>query len=516
MKLLLCLSALVCPGTAYGVPDRRITSTASDASTEESSLSRPSGGSNNILPKETVTARSELRSALLSTERLPASSKLGKSLLSHARQLGYSSNSYSNNYNYNNNNKKSYDASWMANYDIVFHHCFNEVEDFSNVNQGETYVTFYLCSSEYACDPSTCAKTGAEYVVTLEYFLYYYMDLMNETCESSMDTCDYYCATEKTNSQNATYYGFDSYYYYSCQSDCLEAAGMSHCVPSTTSFAQGRRVRDRALSGSGDGGGEGGEGGEGEGDNDHQSGSQDGSGSGDGEDEEDVVEINDFGTMKEYYNCAKVAFNETNTQDDYYQGDHYMGPYCARDGKSVYFGLYTDKKCSARADKGTFEANSYGYSMPFSKASGSPVATHNKRTANSHCLSCVAVQDQDNYYEGQAAQAHADCSTLRTMAVAACESPLTTQLQTEGIDAVVTGCETVEEFNHVLKYGVTPKSLTFLQIALRGMVFGGVFLVPAVLLKAYARFAFDRSSKKYVLDGSSDTPYEQGQEGVMA
>jgi hypothetical protein len=488
MKPLLWLSVMYSLGSAYGAPSK--------ITTESNPF-----GSNKTPLKETGP---ELLS-LLSTERVPASSKFGKSLLSRAqRQLGNNNN--------NNNYYNSYDSSWMANYDIVFHHCFNEHDDSSNVSKSGTYVTFYLCSSQYACDPSTCAKKGAQYIVTLQNFLYYYMDLMDETCESMKDNCDYYSCGDD---QNANEYGYDNGYYKSCQSTCLQEAGMSHCITSSTSFD--RRLRERALSGS-------------------DSGDGDGEGS-------------DFGTMKAYCNCAKVAFNEASDDEEedegdgdedsgdgdedsgdedsgdeesgdeesgdeesgdgdrklanYYYQNYYMGPQCSSDGKSIYFGLYTDYKCSAAASKGIYEANSDGYVMPFSEASGSPLVTYNKKSA-SHCPSCSGGQNK--YYQDYA---HEDCSTLRIKAVATCEKVLAKQV--DGIAPVTTGCATVKEFNHVVKYGVTHKP-TFSERLFRLFVFGCVFLVPAALLKTYAKFVC--GSTKNTLDDSNDIPYERNQEGT--
>jgi len=442
--------------------------------------------------------------SLVSQGPISANSKFGRSLLTSSRQLG---NNY-NRYVYNNN----YDSSWMVNYDIVFSHCYNES------NLLVTYVTFYLCPSEYSCDSTTCAKKGAEYVVSMQDFVYYYMDLYDSDCQTQQQTCEYYCENQANNGYS---YNDD---YNNCANDCLSDAGASHCISSTVYF---KRERGRALSGSGDK-----------------------NKNGENKQQEKQQVLSNYNKMKYYNYCTQVQFYQVNQQEEqqqnaqknegnqnenrnegerqgeqgkegeqgkqggggrklgnyyYNQQYYYMGPYCANGGKAIYFGLFTDQVCTTAAASGTYEENNYGNSMPFSEAIGYPLVSNIKKEAHL-CLSCAG--QQDTYYKTQAHQA---CSTLHAKVIAACETTLAKQV--DGITPTTTGCERVEELHYIAQHSDV-RETTLGDRIMKVLVFFGVFLLPAVILKTYSKF-FCGSTRNVVLD-TEETPYERNTVGTFA
>jgi hypothetical protein len=78
--------------------------------------------------------------------------------------------------------------------------------------------------------------------------------------------------------------------------------------------------------------------------------------------------------------------NNNNGVDPYQT--YYMGAYCsARDGQSIYLGVFLDSGCSTRAgnDKDVYAAKMYGAELPYADT---PIVS-------SECISCVS-NDNDN------------------------------------------------------------------------------------------------------------------------
>ena len=84
-------------------------------------------------------------------------------------------------------------------------------------------------------------------------------------------------------------------------------------------------------------------------------------------------------------NNGNYYYNGNNGGDNYY-GELFIGPYCAKDGKSIHLGVFYDQGCTAHADSSLYSKRNYGANLPF--ASDSMVKT-------TECMSCKEV-DRDN------------------------------------------------------------------------------------------------------------------------
>jgi hypothetical protein len=82
---------------------------------------------------------------------------------------------------------------------------------------------------------------------------------------------------------------------------------------------------------------------------------------------DDEADNNDF-DIEDYMQCTQLEVNNNNDRRQLEEGDgnaiyYYVGPYCAKQGGSVYLGLFTDNACTEFATV-TFESLT-GFEMPY-------------------------------------------------------------------------------------------------------------------------------------------------------
>lgn len=157
---------------------------------------------------------SALLAATCSATAIPASSRLGSSLLSKARLL-----------NDNNNNDGDYDFTWVSDYSIRFDSCHTTLEfradgggsadeEDGAPTESMRLVHFKLCPSN-TCD-SSCTN-GADYLVEMREFVESYLEFQmtqqEYNCEKVQENCDCENANDDEN----------------CLRQCYVDAGLDYC-----------------------------------------------------------------------------------------------------------------------------------------------------------------------------------------------------------------------------------------------------------------------------------------------
>ena len=146
---------------------------------------------------------------------IPASSRLGSSLLSKARRL-----------NNNNNNNNEADYTWVADYSIRFDSCHTTLEfraDAGADGEDETdgaptesmrLVHFKLCPTD-KCDKS--CKNGADYLVEMREFVESYLEFQMTQQEYNCEQVEENCNCENANDDEV------------CLQQCYQDAGLDYC-----------------------------------------------------------------------------------------------------------------------------------------------------------------------------------------------------------------------------------------------------------------------------------------------
>ena len=94
--------------------------------------------------------------------------------------------------------------------------------------------------------------------------------------------------------------------------------------------------------------------------------------------------------LDDYMDCAQVKFNNRRElADNEWNGNYYVGPYCASQGGAIYLGMFTDDTCSQFAD------NSGGREMYYSLA-GRNLPYGQTNLIDMDCMSCKEPQENNN------------------------------------------------------------------------------------------------------------------------
>ncbi len=113
----------------------------------------------------------------------------------------------------------------------------------------------------------------------------------------------------------------------------------------------------------------------------------------------------------QYLECVEAPFNNNNNK--YYNAQSYfIGPKCARNGKSIHLAVFTDASCTVEAPSNTYEKHMYGYTLPYSK----------EALISKNCVSCKNQDNNNNnkYYYQRYYEASETCTQLY-QASAKCE-----------------------------------------------------------------------------------------------
>ncbi|KAK1734301.1 hypothetical protein QTG54_015068 [Skeletonema marinoi] len=289
--------------------------------------------------------------AALDDAAIPANSRLGRSLLKHARSLG----------NDDNNNFEG--STWLAGYSIKFHSCAtgdyygnnnNDQENDNDNGQFNGFVYKQRLAHFQLCPSNTCGSSNSgcnDYVTDLSEFLAMYIQnkiaVEASACESVKENC--YC--ENANDDEM------------CYSNCYAQAGLSYCEQ------------------------------------------QDGEG-----EENEFGQINLQSAVyctqldvseqaMEYYRYDQNINNQNNNNMYNYNAQaqeqqaeqeqqemaFFVGPHCNH-GK-IIFGLFIDETCSIKAPQGAYEKMYFGQHLPHS--SDSIIET-------TKCMSCKVPSENND------------------------------------------------------------------------------------------------------------------------
>jgi len=271
---------------------------------------------------------------VISDFNIATDSKMGKRLLSKARRLEQ-------------NGQQNQEAGdWLVGYSIKYTSCSSLIqirEEGGGEDEGLLYtsnlVKFVICpGASSGC--SDCGSGIASYVVNMKDFVEAYTQMKEEEKQQACETVKEYCYCDNANDDQA------------CENQCYADAGMDDCVEY------------------------------------------------EGQEEMNIAEFMECAAMEgadgnnqnngnNYY-----ASNSNSNGIDMYR-NYYIGPMCARDGKSIYLAAYYDAGCTSYAGSGVYEAFHYGYPLPYEKESIVKV---------NDCISCLQVDQEAEQNQNQNGQ----------------------------------------------------------------------------------------------------------------
>ncbi|KAL3796183.1 hypothetical protein ACHAW5_005866 [Stephanodiscus triporus] len=236
---------------------------------------------------------------------ISAESEMGRAILSQARKLE--------------GNNDEVDYTWVANMSLKYQGCYHTQVWNSDANDNndvristQRLVRFRLCPSDSCtmANAAGCDKGYGDYVISMETYLAYYMDMVQRDHE-------YSCAMEENYGDCSNCE--DDY----CEYDCYVGKGMEYCV-------------DRNPY-------------------------EEGNGNKNGQNENEMLNMIAQG-------CQQFkANNRRELEENQYA--YYIGAYCSANGGSIHVGLFTDDSCSVFADD-SGGANTYlslaGSNLPYS------------------------------------------------------------------------------------------------------------------------------------------------------
>lgn len=188
--------------------------------------------------------------------------------------------------------------------------------------------------------------------------------------------------------------------------------------------------------------------------------------------------------------------NNGQNQNENWDGQLYMGPYCAEQGGAINIGLFTDDRCSQFVDSNagkTLYYNAMGVSLPFSQTN----------LVEMSCFPCSEPTNQYAYYNDQGDDADDDnevceaCENLYTLA-GKCEEHMAVSSDSQNNKA----CNYLEGIAVIRKDGTIVTTNRGASGSRSGeykgaFVFVGIFSAGFVLLSAYVYYLkekLDRAS----------------------
>ena len=177
----------------------------------------------------------------------------------------------------------------------------------------------------------------------------------------------------------------------------------------------------------------------------------------------------------EFVECAKfnmgnrVLANNNNNYGNNWDGNYYIGPYCADQGGEIHLGVFTDDTCTSFANGGEdMFYNAMGFSMPYSDESLVPMM----------CMGCGSTNDNGQY------EVNEMCDDIYYLA-GKCETRMNIDYPNESSCSYIEGIKIIRE-DGVIRTAAFKKSKA-------AAVCIGLFLTIAVLLAGYVYYL--RTSK---------------------
>jgi len=429
-----------------------------------------------LLPAATTTAK-------VLPSSIPATSHLGRSLLSQSRLLEQ-----------NNNNNNEPDYTWIANYSLKFQGCrhhtsFNSDADGDNDVRLETVhlAHFRLCPSN-TCEAwlgGGCNSNYGEYVVDLETFAKTYVEGQRRKrdweCETYMwENCDCQETDDKGDDFNREYCEYDCYHGSRKYQDCIDRNPY--------------------------------------------------------EEEEEGGQRNERFEPQRYVECKEWEFNLDDDDDgnnnnnnnnnnngngnDDDQVQYYVGPYCSNEGGSVYLGLFTDDTCTNFAD------SNHGHST-FKSLAGTALPYSTTSLISSDCVSCMEQEDPNrqndeaNNGNGQdddavdEDQVSDQCERLYESA-GKCEAHVSTSVLTSTTSYNTpnnAACSYIGGIKFTRMNGTVETRTTSSELATIGIILLSAVFAALAVLAFRLRKKLDGIKKEALLDGEGS---ENGSDGELS
>ena len=306
-----------------------------------------------------VVAGASAKAAPLQSS-ITASSEMGQRILSEARLLE--------------ENNDGVDYTWVANMSLKYQGCYHTQVWNGDANGGDNndvrvstqrLVRFRLCPSDSCTMASAagCDKGYGDYVIGMETYLKYYLDIVQRDHE-------YSCAVEANTGDVASCE--DDY----CKYDTYVAKGMEYCVENNP-YEQNNGNNNK---------------------NNNQ--------------QEMMNKIAE--------GCQQWKYeNNNNRQLEDNQVAYYMGAYCSDTGGAIHLGLFTEETCTTFWD-------SNGGADTYLSVTGTEMPYAETTLIGTECVSCKEPKDQDQNNENDqydVDEVKESCEYLYTTA-GKCESAL--------------------------------------------------------------------------------------------
>jgi hypothetical protein len=306
-----------------------------------------------------VVAGASAKAAPLQSS-ITASSEMGQRILSEARLLE--------------ENNDGVDYTWVANMSLKYQGCYHTQVWNGDANGGDNndvrvstqrLVRFRLCPSDSCTMASAagCDKGYGDYVIGMETYLKYYLDIVQRDHE-------YSCAVEANTGDVASCE--DDY----CKYDTYVAKGMEYCVERNP-YEQNNGNNNK---------------------NNNQ--------------QEMMNKIAE--------GCQQWKYeNNNNRQLEDNQVAYYMGAYCSDTGGAIHLGLFTEETCTTFWD-------SNGGADTYLSVTGTEMPYAETTLIGTECVSCKEPKDQNQNNENDqydVDQVKESCEYLYTTA-GKCESAL--------------------------------------------------------------------------------------------
>jgi len=362
---------------------------------------------------------------------IKADSPFGMKLLSQARKL---------------DENAAFDYTWVTGYSLKFEGC-HHISQWNDEADGEEdvriatkrLVRFRLCPSDFCDSNKGCSSGYGDYIIDMNTYLAAWFEAKQAYQEFK---CEYleqnvcYCDNDNQN---------DNYSEEMCLWDCYAGHNMEGICMDENPYNNNNNNNGNAQQ-----------------------------------------EFN----LEDYMECAQANINNGNLQlanNNYeWDGNYYVGPYCASQGGVIYLGMFTDDTCTTFAD-------SAGGRELYYSLTGTNLPYGQTNIIDMDCMSCKEPQENNN--DGNDAEDEDEvaevCEQIYVMA-GKCEAnlPYGTVYQPNN-----NACNYMEGIKIVRKDGTVVTAEA--KANKTASVFIGIFVVSFVLLSAYVYYLktkLDRAS----------------------
>lgn len=257
------------------------------------------------------------------------------------------------------NKNENNQFNWVSGYSLKFQGCHqikqwnDDADDKNDVKiSTKKLVRFRLCPTSGCSDSKAagCSSGYGDYIIDMDTYLSYYYEATKASNEQK-------CADITNNCNCGDAEDADK-----CQYDCYVSAGMTQCAENNP-YDEGEQVAQLDVG--------------------------------------------------KYLECSRLEGYNRN-RDLQENANYFLGPYCAQQGGSIFFGVFLEDTCSEAAD------DTYGKSI-FSDLTGQSLPYADTSIIGMECVSCL---EQDNNEDADNAGAVSEnCGMIYSIA-GKCESSL--------------------------------------------------------------------------------------------